>query len=68
MSRLKTEVEALRTVAPLLSDDEEFSNDNESPSTRWPVSPVPVQVPQAVNASPRPERSAEWKEKAQGWP
>ena len=66
ISRLKTEVEALRTVAPLLSDD--GGNGNELPSTRWTVPSQPVQVPQAVNASPQPERSAEWKEKAQGWP
>jgi hypothetical protein len=68
ISKLKTEVEALRIVAPLLSDEGESSDNNESPSTRWPASSGPVQVPQAVNASPQPERSAEWKEKAKGWP
>jgi hypothetical protein len=68
ISKLKIEVEALRTVAPLLSDDAEFGNDNESASNRWTSPSQPAQVPQSVTAFPQPERSAEWKEKAQGWP
>jgi hypothetical protein len=68
ISMLKTEVEALRTVAPLLSDDAEFGNDNESASTRWTAPSQPAQVPLAVNALPQPERHAERKEKAKGWP
>jgi hypothetical protein len=69
ISRLKTEVEALRTVAPLLSDDGEFGNDNESASTRGTAPSQPAaQVPRTVNTFPQPEQSAEWKEKVKGWP
>ncbi len=70
ISRLEKEVEALRIAAPLLSDDGEFGDDSQPTLTRRPASTQPVQVPQAVNAFPQPEHSAEWKgkEKAQGWP
>ena len=68
ISRLEIEVEALRIVAPLLSDDGEFGDDNQPTSTRLPAPSQPVQVPQAVNAFPQPEHSPEWKETAKGWP
>ena len=68
ISKLEIEVEALRIVAPLLSDDGEFGDDNKPTSIRRPAPSQPVQVPQAVNAFPQPEHSAEWREKAHGWP
>jgi hypothetical protein len=68
ISRLEIEVEALRIAAPLLSDDGEFSGDNSPTSARWTAPSLPALVPQAVNATPQPEHSAEWKEKAHGWP
>ena len=70
ISKLEIEVEALRIVAPLLSDDGEFGDDNKPASIRRPAPSQPVQVPQAVNAFPQPEHSAEWKEKekVKGWP
>jgi hypothetical protein len=62
MSRVEVEVEALRVVAPLLSDDEETAPN--SPTTSGStVSLQAVQVPEAANSNPQPERSAEWKSK-----
>jgi hypothetical protein len=66
MENLAIEIEALRIAAPLLSDD----GDNGSAvtvSTRW-IAPVrPVQVPQAANPDPQPERAPDWKRSA-GFP
>ena len=66
ISTLQIEVEALRIVAPLLSEDEESVYDSKSTSIRWPAPSAPPQVPQAVNANPQPTRSADWVDKAQG--
>jgi hypothetical protein len=68
LSRLETEVEALRIVAPLLSNDNEGSNDNMPSSARSTVPSPPIQVSQAVNVSPQPVHAAEWKVGTQGWP
>jgi len=68
VSRLEIEVEALRVVAPLLSDDEQVGNDNKPTSARSTVQSQRIQVPQAVNANPQPVHAAEWDDKAQGWP
>jgi hypothetical protein len=54
---------ALRIAAHLLSDD----GDNCSAvtvSTRWAPATRPVQVPQAANSDPQPERAPEWKRSA----
>jgi hypothetical protein len=54
-SRLENEVEALRVVAPILSEDGEAENDNQ-PTLR------------AVNATPQPDHSG-WQDKAKKqWP
>jgi hypothetical protein len=53
-SRLENEVEALRIVAPILSEDGEAENDNQ-PTLR------------AVNAAPQPDHSG-WQNKAKQWP
>jgi len=54
-SRLENEVEALRIVAPILSEDGEAENDNQ-PTLR------------AVNATPQPDHSG-WQDKAKKqWP
>jgi hypothetical protein len=68
ISRLEIEVEALRIAAPLLSDDEEFGNDNKPTSTRRSTASQSTQVPQAVNAFPQPDHAPEWKAKGQRWP
>ncbi len=49
-SRLENEVEALRVVAPLLSEDGEATNDNE------------LTLEHAVNATLQPDHSG-WQEK-----
>jgi asparagine synthetase A len=50
-SRLENEVEALRVVAPILSEDGEAENDNQ-PTLR-----------RAVNDTPQPDHSA-WQDRA----
>jgi DNA-binding transcriptional regulator of glucitol operon len=64
MSRVEVEVEALRLVASLLSDDEETAPN--SPTTSGStVSLQPVQVPEAANSNPQPDHSPEWR--SRGW-
>ena len=67
ISTLQIEVEALRIVAPLLSDDNQVGNDNKLTSD-GSTAPSPIRVAQAANANPQPEHAAEWQEKAKGWP
>ena len=57
VSRLVKEVEALRMAAPLLSEGEEAENDNK-----------PRLATFAVNATPQPDRAAEWEDRAKRWP
>jgi hypothetical protein len=64
MENLGVEIEALRIVAPLLSDDGDSGNGNALVSTRWTAATRPVQVPKALNADPQPEHAAEWKERS----
>ena len=55
-SRLENEVESLRVVAPLLSEDGEAENDNQ-PTLR-----------RAVNDTPQPDHSA-WQDRGKNrWP
>jgi hypothetical protein len=67
LSRLEIEVEALRVVAPLLSDDKEPGNDDQPALSRSTALPQPMRVPQAVNATPQPVHITEW-EGTKGWP
>ena len=66
-SRLEIEVEALRIVAPLLSDDNDVGNDNDKELTshRSTAASETTLVPRAGNANPQPAHSAEWVHKAQ---
>jgi hypothetical protein len=68
ISRLETEVEALRVVAPLLLENQEVSQDDQPTATRSTTPSQPTRVPKAVNANPQPEQAAERKEKVKGWP
>ena len=68
ISRLATEVEALRIAAPLLSDDEAVGEDNNPTSARSVAAWRPVRVPQAVNESPQPAEAPEWKDRGKRWP
>jgi len=55
-SRLENEVEALRVVAPLLSEDGDAENDNQPT------------LPRAVNDTPQPDHS-EWQDRLKKhWP
>jgi hypothetical protein len=63
ISRLETEVEALRVVAPLLSENQDVSDDGQLTATRSTTPSQPTGVPKAVNANPQPEHAAEWEEK-----
>ncbi len=66
ISTLQIEVEALRIVAPLLSDDGDSGNDDISVSPRLTAPTRPAEVPKAANPNPQPTRSADWVDKAQG--
>ena len=63
MSRVEVEVEALRVVALLLSDDEETGH-NSPATTGSTVSSQPIPVPEAANSNPQPEHSPEWRSKS----
>lgn len=72
LSRLEKEVEALRVVAPLLSEEaKEMMNEVPKP-TLTATAPVqqPIRLPQpAVNAVPQPARAAGWEDAAaKRWP
>jgi hypothetical protein len=52
MSRLETEVEALRVAAPLLSEDHEAGDAIRPAATRSTTSSPPVQVSKAADSFP----------------
>ena len=66
MSRVEVEVEALRVVAPLLSDDEKTDSHSPTASVST-VSSQPIRVPEAANPNPQPDHSPEWRSKGQAW-
>ena len=68
ISRLEVEVEALRVVAPLLSENQEVNHDDQPTATRSTTPSQSARVPKAVNANPKPEHAAGWKEKVKGAP
>ena len=74
LTRLEKEVEALRLVAPLLSEEKEIASDmlakpalatavnGPQPTPRIPV-PSPPSIP-----APQPVRAAGWEDTAKRWP
>ena len=70
METLAVEIEALRVVAPLLSDDDGDSGNDRTPvaATRWTAPPRSIQVPKGANTDPQPDHSAEWKTRTAGFP
>ena len=68
LSRLEIEVEALRVVAPLLSENQEVSHDDQPTAASSTTPSEPPRVRRAVNDNPQPEHAAEWKEKVKSWP
>jgi hypothetical protein len=71
LTRLEKEVEALRLVAPLLSEEKESMSEVKS------VMPAAVNAPQPARmtvsaspaiAAPQPVRAAGWEDTAKRWP
>ena len=74
LTRLEKEVEALRLVAPLLSEEKESIADvvkSQLPTAvgggPQPAPRIPVPAPAAVPA-PQPVRAAGWDDTAKRWP
>jgi hypothetical protein len=71
LTRLEKEVEALRLVAPLLSEEKEIMSDMAKPALASAVNgPQPTaRIPVSTTASaPQPVRAAGWEESAKRWP
>jgi len=72
LTRLEKEVEALRLVAPLLSEEKEVSSDiNKSALPQAVNGPQPTRMsipaPPSIPA-PQPVRAAGWEDGAKRWP
>ena len=73
LTRLEKEVEALRLVAPLLSEEKEMASDMAKPALATAVNgpqatarisiPAPPSIP-----APQPVRAAGWDDTAKRWP
>jgi hypothetical protein len=73
LTRLEKEVEALRLVAPLLSEEKEMNSDMGKPALATAVNgpqatprmsvPAPPSIP-----APQPVRAAGWEDTAKRWP
>ena len=72
LGRLEKEVEALRLVAPLLSEEKEVSPDGVKPAlaAAAPSAQQPIRIPQPAIAAPNPQpaRAAGWEDTAKRWP
>jgi hypothetical protein len=73
LTRLEKEVEALRLVAPLLSEEKESVTDMAKPALATavngpqPTSRIPVPTAPTI-PPPQPVRAAGWEETAKRWP
>jgi len=75
LTRLEKEVEALRLVAPLLSEEKEMMTSEmvkpalaaavNGPS---PTARIPVQAPTQSMPAPQPVRAAGWEDTGKRWP
>ena len=72
LTRLEKEVEALRLVAPLLSEEKEIIADVAKPALATAVNgPQPARIPVPTSATippPQPVRAAGWEDTAKRWP
>jgi len=72
LTRLEKEVEALRLVAPLLSEEKESMTDIAKPALAAVNGPQPtgrIPVPTAATIPPpQPVRAAGWEDTAKRWP
>jgi hypothetical protein len=72
LTRLEKEVEALRVVAPLLSEEKESVSDMKpalatAVNGPQPTTRIPIPTPPAM-AAPQPVRAAGWEDSAKRWP
>src|ERR1700730_14391629 len=71
LTRLEKEVEALRLVAPLLSEGTEMNSDMVKPAlataVNGPQQPIRIPAPPVVPAA-QPVRAAGWDDTAKRWP
>jgi hypothetical protein len=71
LTRLEKEVEALRLVAPLLSEGMEMNSDAAKPAlataVNGPQQPIRIPSPPVVAAA-QPVRAAGWDDTAKRWP
>jgi hypothetical protein len=73
LTRLEKEVEALRLVAPLLSEEKEPVSDMPKPALATAVNgpPPPARIPVTSSATmpaPQPVRAAGWEDTGKRWP
>ncbi len=71
LTRLEREVEALRLVAPLISEEKEMNSDMVKPTlaqaVNGPQQPIRIPSPPMVAAA-QPVRAAGWDDSAKRWP
>jgi hypothetical protein len=71
LTRLEKEVEALRLVAPLLSEEKEMNSDMVKPALATAVNgpQQTIRIPSSpVMAAAQPVRAAGWDDSAKRWP
>jgi hypothetical protein len=72
LTRLEKEVEALRLVAPLLSEEKEMNSDMMKPTlataVNGPQQPIRIPAPQVAVTAAQPVRAAGWDDSAKRWP
>jgi hypothetical protein len=71
LTRLEKEVEALRLVAPLLSEEKEMNSDMAKPALAQAVNgpQAPIRIPSPpVAVTAQPVRAAGWDDTAKRWP
>lgn len=70
LTRLEKEVEALRLVAPLLSEEKEIMSDMAKPTLATAVNgpQATTRIPVPAVPAPQPVRAAGWEDSAKRWP
>jgi hypothetical protein len=70
LTRLEKEVEALRLVAPLLSEEKEMNSDMAKPALATAVNgpQQPIRIPASPVMAAQPVRAAGWDDTAKRWP
>ena len=72
LTRLEKEVEALRLVAPLLSEEKEMNSDMAKPvlatAVNGPQQTIRIPSSPVVAAAAQPVRAAGWDDSAKRWP